>query len=281
MSDNSIYLKAFGASDQGLMRQENQDRFHIDAAAGLALVSDGMGGEQAGTLAAQVVAQALPAQLAGDLESRTSAVEPAEAAVLLAGAMMNINDLLLAQTRAQPHWRGMGATVVACLRVGTALAVAHLGDSRLYLWRRGWLERLTRDHTLAELLLDSGHISPHQYRQHPGRNTLTRHIGKEDCAAPDTALLDLRPGDRLLLCTDGLTNMLTDREIAAILHQAEDQETTCLRLLERANEAGGRDNITAVLVDAVAQESCVAGRSAPRPGVRRRIGRSLLAAHWL
>lgn len=266
-------LRASGLSDRGLLREENEDAFFLSEDQGLYLVSDGMGGQKAGGLASQMVAQVLPLQVqAGSLTQSIGGGVDA-AGRLLSSSIGIVNEMLLDKTRDLPEAQGLGATVTSLLKTDTGLALAHLGDSRAYLMRRGFLERLTKDHTVADLLLEAGQISRRQFRKHPGRNMLTRHIGMKDCPAPDAAVLHVRPGDRLLLCTDGLSGMLKDREIGRILWETPDRELACRQLIERANEEGGRDNITVAILDVV--------RPAPRKGkrrkkvvVRRAVGRS-------
>jgi len=170
---------------------------------------------------------------------------------LALGKMIDaVKTLLLEKTSHQPAAKGLGATVVAGFYVGDGkMAVSHLGDSRAYLLRAGCLERLTEDHTLANMLYQSGHIERSQLASHPARHILTRHIGMADCPPAGTALLPLCSGDRLLFCTDGLTGMLADVEIGRILAGSDFVESACESLIAAANNAGGKDNITAVTVD--------------------------------
>jgi protein phosphatase len=270
---SSPSLLAAGLSDPGRRRQDNEDAFHVSEAEGLLLVSDGIGGGQAGTLASQAVARVVPLQVGALLAGRPSPA-PADAARLLAQAILGAHSLLVGRTRDLPGVRGLGATVAACLLASDSVAIAHLGDSRIYLLRRRFLERLTRDHTVATALLGAGRITRRQFRRHPARNVLTRHVGLEGCPEPETGVLDVQPGDRLLLCTDGLTGMLPEREIGEILRGVPDRTAACRRLVDRANDAGGRDNVTVIVADV---------NSPPAPGVRgrntvvvrRRTGRSL------
>ena len=186
--------------------------------------------------------------------------------------------MLLVKTRDHPEVKGLGATVVAGLYAGGGvLALAHLGDSRAYLMRGGYLERLTSDHTVAEMLLQTGHIRRRQLRLHPSRHVLTRHVGKEDCPSADAIQLSLEPGDRILFCTDGLTGMLGDRTIGTILWETEEREVACQLLIDRANEAGGRDNITVIIVD-VGEPQLLHRRR--RVVVRRAVGRPLVMPQY-
>lgn len=275
---DSLRLQGFGLTDVGLVREGNEDAFFVSEQQGLFIVSDGMGGQRAGALASAMTIQALPGQIMAERLAATSenTSQPAQSvAVGLVRAIGFVNDMLLDKTKGHPEVKGLGATVVVAFRAENGvLALAHLGDSRAYLMRDGYLERLTSDHTVAEMLFQAGRISRRQLSSHPTRHTLTRHIGKVNCPAADTSLLPLRPGDRVLLCTDGLTGMLKDREIGTMLWQIEDQEQACRSLIDGANKAGGHDNITVVIVD-VGERQRPRGRRREKIVVRRKRGRSL------
>jgi PPM family protein phosphatase len=274
-------LRACGLSDVGRVREVNEDAFFVSEQQGLFIVSDGMGGARAGALASAMTVHTLPLQVSAERLARNVSAPgsvPAEAAAGLVCAIGFINDTLLDKTRDQAEVKGLGATVVAGLYAEDGvLVLAHLGDSRAYLLRRGYFERLTLDHTVAEMLFQAGHIGRRQLRRHVSRHVLTRHIGKEDCAAADAALLRMEAGDRILFCTDGLTGMLKDSEIGAILWEIEERESSCRLLIDRANAAGGRDNITAVILD-FDEPRPRRDRQRRRVIVRRTIGRSLAMA---
>jgi len=265
-------IEAFGLSDRGRVREQNEDAFAVDRALGLLVVSDGMGGQRAGQVASRVVVETLPRQIAaaslgGELMDADRAGEVMGQAIAILG------ELMLEKSRGYAQLYGMGATVVAGWAVAGTLVLGHLGDSRAYLLRHGVLERLTEDHTIAELLLQQGLIDRRRYRDHPGRGQLRRYLGMRDCPAPDVGLLELQPADRILLCSDGLTGMLSDRQIGQTLLEKADRQAACRQLVELANEAGGRDNITVVVADVPAE-----GPPPQRPArvkVRRKIGQSL------
>jgi protein phosphatase len=201
-------------------------------------------------------------------------------AIGLVRAIGFVNEMVLDKTQGHPEVKGMGATVVAALDAGDGfLALAHLGDSRAYLLRREYLERLTSDHTVAEMLFQAARINRRQMRRHPSRHMLTRHIGKEGCPAADAFLLFMKPSDRILLCTDGLTGMLKDREIGTILWETENRETACRSLIDRANQVGGRDNITVIVMD-VGEPRRQQGSQGRRVIVRRTVGRSLVMPQY-
>jgi serine/threonine protein phosphatase PrpC len=144
---------------------------------------------------------------------------------------------------------GTGTTVVAALVCPSRVVIAHLGDSRAYLYRENALERLTADHNLIEALVDAGEVSEAEAAGHPGRNMLTRHVAMPPPALPDTCAVELQPGGRILLCSDGLHGVVDDSVISEILGSHGDPGDACDALIDAANHAGGPDNITAVVID--------------------------------
>jgi protein phosphatase len=238
-----------GLSDRGRVRPQNDDRWFADDRRGLFIVADGMGGGPAGGVAAQIVVDALPTlveqRLAG---AAASSLETAEAVPAVEAILEHLSDRLRAETRGQPGLEGMGTTVVMLLVRGGQALIAHMGDSRAYLCRHGRLARLTRDHSLVQLLIDCGEITPEQAAGHPARGQVTRFVGMPEAALPEARLVPLAPGDRLLLCTDGLSGMVSDAKLLAILDETPEGAKACQRLIAEANEAGGNDNITALVV---------------------------------
>jgi serine/threonine protein phosphatase PrpC len=236
-----------GLTDIGRVRGENQDRWFADPDQGLYLVADGMGGAFGGGLAAQIVVDTLPGLLRGRMRDVTELASDAAAEKLLK-SLCELSNRLRAESRGEPGLDGMGSTVVLALARDCQMLVAHLGDSRAYLWRDGKLERLTKDHTIVQLLIDSGDIQPHEAETHPARGRLTRFVGMDGEPLPDARLVEVRAGDRLLLCSDGLTGMITDDELASFIDANTDPPVICQRLIDAANDAGGKDNVTAVLI---------------------------------
>lgn len=241
-------LSYAGLSDRGRVRAQNEDRWAADPDQGLYIVSDGMGGEMAGALAAKIVVETLPPLLRQRLGNLTN-LAASEAEERLQAALAQLSDRLREQSQGQPGLEGMGATVVLALIREEQALIAHMGDSRAYLWRRGRLSQLTRDHSIIQLLLDAGEIRPDAVAMHPARGQLTRFIGMPGEALPEVRAVVLYSGDRLLLCSDGLTGMVGEKELWAILKQKLSSQVMCQCLVEAANAAGGKDNITVVVIN--------------------------------
>jgi protein phosphatase len=229
------------ATDTGLVRQSNQDAVYVDDS--LAIVADGMGGHAAGEVASEMTIEMLHA---GFVENRT--VEG------LYNAINAANITVLNDARDNPNHFGMGTTVIALgLTVDdegvTSPTLCHVGDSRAYQLRDGALRQLTDDHSVAEEWVRMGRLTPEEAAVHPRRHQLTRGVGVEDAIAVDVMSVHALPGDRLLLCSDGLSNELDSDTLARLSSAPFTLEEAVLQLVEAAKEAGGRDNITAVLLE--------------------------------
>ncbi len=236
-----------GLSDRGRVRERNEDRWSAHANLGLFIVSDGMGGRPAGEVASEVVVAALPTLVAHHFGTDPDLDAPG-APQRLCTVLTELSTDLRERSQDTPRLAGMGATaVVALINQATAL-IAHVGDSRAYLLSARGLHRLTRDHSLAQALIDAGAITDQQAAGHPARGQLTRHMGMVGEASPDARRVALQPDDKLLLCSDGLTGMLDDTRIQAILDRSPDLEHACRTLVEAANDAGGTDNITVLVI---------------------------------
>jgi protein phosphatase len=240
MTTTLITVSHAALTDPGLTHEENQDRCYIDPDLGLYLVSDGMGE----AISPQVVVDALPGLLRAALADVEDLAD-ARAAAAVRAAVAEVS----CRVRAENERNGdvLGATVVLALVRGGRALVAHLGDSRAYLLRAGRLEPLTRDHSLLERLLELGWIKPEEALWR-GNGGPTRYAGMKGEAEADVRVLELRPGDRLLLCSDGLTELLDDDELREELLPPLAPAQACARLVAAANRAGGDDNITAVIV---------------------------------
>lgn len=225
-------------SHPGLVRDHNEDSGF--AGPYLQLVADGVGGAAAGEVASATAAYVTSASTMGSREPDLLAV--------LSRAVALAEQQLSAGVRADSAREGMSTTLTVLLTDGHRVALAHLGDSRAYLLRDGSLSQLTRDQTLVQMLVDEGHISSEQARVHPQKNVVLQALDGAHTAEPDLCLLDLRAGDRLLVCSDGLTDMVDDDTLAACLAIA-DRDAAVAALLGAALRAGGRDNITALVSD--------------------------------
>jgi len=236
-----------GLSDVGRVRTENEDHWFADPGQGLYLVADGIGGSAAGGLASQIVAEVLPRLLHNRLHEAKEPAGP-HIANQVSAALVEISERLWLESRNALGLKGMGSTVVLALVRDRHAVVAHMGDSRAYLLQAGRLEPLTKDHTIAQLLVNRGQITSEEAASHPAHGQLTRFVGMSMEAIPETKRIELSPDDRLLLCSDGLTGMLSDQQILEILSRQIISEEACRQLIDAANQAGGKDNVTAVIV---------------------------------
>ncbi len=229
-------------SDVGLRHTTNDDRAHADPERGLYLVSDGMGEAKS----AQLVVDTLPGLLAEAVPADADLTQP-DTAARVKQAIATTGRQVRDARRADPS--RTGATLVLALMHGDRALLAHVGDSRIYRCRAGNLEWRTRDHSRVQRMLDLGWITEGEALLSLGNGGPTRFLGMAEDAVADVCVETLAGGDRLLLCSDGLTEMLTDQQIEAVLRQAPDTETACRRLVAAANAAGGRDNVTVLLLD--------------------------------
>jgi protein phosphatase len=245
-------------TDTGRQRRENEDSAYMRAP--VFVVADGMGGAQAGEVASSIAIEAFERELpdSGTPEER------------LAERVREANQQIYDHSRAEHGREGMGTTLTAAYLDDAHLAIAHVGDSRAYLFRDGELTRLTQDHSLVDELVRQGKLTEEQAAEHPQRSIITRALGPEPNVEVDTWTYPVRAGDVLLLCSDGLTSMVPEERIAEILGSAETLEQAGSRLIEGANEAGGRDNITVVLFrleevgsDAAVDQPTIVGEPAP------------------
>jgi serine/threonine protein phosphatase PrpC len=226
----------FERSDTGRARRENEDSFY--ARSPMFAVADGMGGAQAGEVASQtaveVLQQGLP-ERGGSVEER------------LRGLVTEANARINALSRADEQHAGMGTTLTLAYVGEHELSVAHVGDSRLYRLRDGMFERLTDDHTLVEELVRQGKLTPQEADHHPQRSIITRALGPEAAVEADSHTWPARDGDVYLICSDGLTSMISERQVGELLAATASLSDAGRRLVDAANAAGGRDNITVIL----------------------------------
>ncbi len=222
-------------TDTGRQRRGNEDSSL--ARPPLFVVADGMGGAQAGEVASRIAVEVFEHQLADSGTPEERLVE----------CVQEANHQIYQRSRAEHERAGMGTTLTAAYLGDAQVAIAHVGDSRAYLFRDGDLTRLTQDHSLVDELLRRGKLTEEQAAEHPQRSIITRALGPEPEVEVDRSTYSVRAGDVLLLCSDGLTSMISEQRIAEILRSTESLERAADQLIDEANAAGGRDNITVVL----------------------------------
>ncbi|HAM25172.1 MAG TPA: Stp1/IreP family PP2C-type Ser/Thr phosphatase [Microbacteriaceae bacterium] len=233
--------KSAAVSHVGKIRANNQDSGY--AGGQLFVVADGMGGHAGGDVASAIALKRI-------METDKPFASADDAEFALRSALSAANSLLAETVFDHPELTGMGTTVSAILRSGDKVAIAHIGDSRIYLLRDGTLTQITADHTFVQRLVDSGRITPEEAAVHPRRSVLMRVLGDVDAAPEiDTTVLETRPGDRWLLCSDGLSSYVADERIEAALKGYPDVRAAADRLVKESLDQGAPDNVTVVVVD--------------------------------
>jgi serine/threonine protein phosphatase PrpC len=267
-----MVVKAFGITDTGSVRPSNEDQFLIaelsknmrvwqtslpepklqvgDDRAHLFLVADGMGGHQAGERASAIAVAAIEQFTLNTFRWFFASDSPGAQKVLaqFQSALSQADDKILAEAAANPALAGMGTTLTMAFQLGAQLCIVHVGDSRAYIYRAGQLHQLTKDHTLVAELVRTGAIQPEEAAHHHLRNVITNVVGGPHAGVKvEARAFELQTGDRLLLCSDGLTEMVSNDAIAAALDAQLEPESAARALLAQANDAGGRDNITVLI----------------------------------
>ncbi len=242
-------LKTFSITDIGRKRKVNQDYVYtqeqpIGNLPNLFIVADGMGGHNAGDYASKMTVETMISQIRDcrDLSGEN-------AVSILGRAIWAANEYIHKKANENADLEGMGTTVVAATFLGKYLEVANVGDSRLYVVNRNEIRQITRDHSLVEEMVRMGGIAREEARNHPDKNIITRAVGVSETAEPDFFTVELVEGDMVLMCSDGLTNMLEDEEIRMILNGARDIVEKAQELVRAANENGGKDNISVILME--------------------------------
>lgn len=252
---------AAAASDRGKLRANNEDSFLCDPERGLFIICDGMGGHSAGEVASARAIRFLDEMLTAEaLEQAFS--DGRGLADWLRQVLQQVNDAVLALGQGNEGRESMATTVVMGVVRDRTLHVVNLGDSRVYLIRDGQAVVLTKDHSVAAALAEQGQLEPERARAHPLRNQLTASLGLRQPVAPFHRAGVLQPADRVLFCSDGLWDMLSDREIARIAVDHSDPAAAARALIQAANEAGGADNITVIVLMVQAAGSPLAGATA-------------------
>jgi len=269
----SLAVKAFGITDTGKVRASNEDQFLIaelskrmkvwqtslpepklqvgEDRAHLFLVADGMGGHQAGERASAIAVAAIEQFTLNTFRWFFASDSPGAQKVLaqFQSALSEADAQIVEEAADNPSLTGMGTTLTMAFQLGPQLCIVHVGDSRAYLYRSGQLHQLTQDHTVVAELVRSGAIQPDQAASHPLRHVITNVVGgPRPGVKVEARAFQAQAGDRLMLCSDGLTEMVTNDAIAAALDAESEPEAAAKALLAQANTAGGRDNITVVIV---------------------------------
>ena len=239
-------MEAAGHTHPGRQRRRNEDAFGVHVDMGLFVVADGMGGHAGGELASKLAVETVTAHIQ---EAVLVAPGPASrAGDLLVAAVKQANLAIVGAARELAVERDMGTTIACVLVRGDRAAVAHVGDSRVYRFRDGRLEMLTDDHSLLAECLRSGYLAPEMAGAFPYKHLVTRSLGADEMVQVDSRLIEPLPGDVVLLCSDGLSGVVDEPEIARVIEGEPDLAAAAQQLVERANANGGPDNVTAVLV---------------------------------
>lgn len=252
-SPSQHVVRAYGLSDVGRRRKNNEDSFLCDESIGLFVVADGMGGHAAGEVASSEAVDTIHGMIKRDMATLGAPSEPLDeqrirvARRLVEGAIQAATYMVYALAEVEQGRAGMGTTISAALFFSNVVVTGQVGDSRIYQIRGHQAVQLTEDHTLVRWQVKQGLITPEEARVSPHRNVITRSVGGREYVEVDTQVLELRSGDRYLLCSDGLHGYLQDEEIPAVAGAGGDQAVAAF--VELANRRGGHDNITAVLVE--------------------------------
>ena len=241
-------MQCWGLTDPGCVRTQNQDAFHMEALdrnTVLGVVCDGMGGAKSGNVASTLAIDVFVQEVK---RSWNPAMDWEAADQMLRSAVKLANFTVYDQAMQFEEFTGMGTTLVAALVRGREVTVVNVGDSRAYVCDRGGIKRLTMDHSLVQMMVERGELTPEMARHYPGKNLITRAIGTEPVVDCDLFHHKVDRGDCLLLCSDGLSNMMDDQEILFEVVHGFNKQQCCQRLLEIAQNRGGPDNITSVLI---------------------------------
>jgi protein phosphatase len=235
------------ALDTGRARTNNEDSIGLDPEAALAVLADGMGGYNAGEVASHMATSFIRDELGRWLREAGGGASDLEVRRAMDICVDNANRAIFNAANSNPQYAGMGTTLVVAVFRDGRLLVGHVGDSRAYRLRAGRLQQITRDHSLLQEQIDAGLITPEQAAFSAHKNLVTRAVGVEDTVLLETHLHEVQPGDLYMLCSDGLSDMLDDASLAQLLQMHDSLGATARLLVDAANDAGGRDNISLVL----------------------------------
>lgn len=253
----------FAKTDPGLVRSNNEDAVTFDEACQVAILADGMGGYNAGEIASSMATVYLKSELVKWLCDQSPQANFKEIAQAVEKYGVEANRSILNAATSNPHYAGMGTTLVVGVFRGSRLILGHVGDSRCYRLRDSELVQITKDHSMLQEQVDAGILTAEQAAVAPGKNLLTRALGVEDAVRIEVHEHVVQAGDIYLMCSDGLTDMVSDSDIALVLNNRAALDITANELLARANANGGRDNISVLLIWARALPS--------KPGLMSRL----------
>lgn len=241
-------MQFWGITDLGCVRTQNQDAYkmeELDKNSALCVVCDGMGGAKSGNIASALAADVFAQNIRDSWRPNMTVDEMEE---LLYSTVKMVNFTVYDQAQQFADFAGMGTTLVAVLVIGKQAAVVNVGDSRCYHLRQDGIRQITVDHSLVQMMVSRGELTPEQAKKYPGKNMITRAVGTESTVQCDLFRLDLEKGDGLLLCSDGLTNLLDDQEILFEFIHGTQRQDCCRQLLEVAKNRGAPDNVTCALL---------------------------------
>ena len=248
-------LRFAGGTDRGRRREHNEDAYSIrHGARGGFVVADGLGGHAGGEIASRLAVDSIDDSLPAILNdtSYDTNTQNVETAVL--NAMGKANEIVRDEAKKDAALTGMGCTLLAAVVHTTHVTIGQVGDCRAYQWRAGTLTQLTTDHTVVAGMIAQGILTPERAQYHPQYHVLERALGIDESLRADVRTITIQPEDRLLLCSDGLWNMLDDDQLSAILFEAKEAEPCVSHLINEANHMGGEDNITVIVIDMIEGE---------------------------
>ena len=250
MSETQTLLKIAGYTDTGLRREYNQDHIGFDQELGIAVLADGMGGHKAGEVAAHMAVKFVLEKLRKFvLQENSVSITGSQLLEFVSNTISSSNTEIYSAQEAEEAYKGMGTTIVATVVMGSQVYVGHVGDSRLYLYRSRTLQRLTKDHSLVQDLIDRGFYTEREARSANVGHVVTRALGTRPEVEVEANEEQLQAYDLLLLCSDGLTDMVSDWQIAEIIDEnIADLEVAAKKLIALANHYGGKDNISVILM---------------------------------
>ncbi|MGV3522648.1 MAG: Stp1/IreP family PP2C-type Ser/Thr phosphatase [Candidatus Sericytochromatia bacterium] len=247
-------MRAAGLTDIGKVRSINQDSYQLLEDRNIYIVADGMGGHAAGDQASRIAVKTIT-EILSAYDFSTEALSPEEDAEsgmsieeLIRYALQEANEQILLASLSNQHLQGMGTTAIVSVAHRGSLYVGHIGDSRTYLIRGQHLSQITEDHSVVQQLVKAGAISEEEAQVHPYKNVITRCLGMQANVEPDTLELVLQAGDRVLMCSDGLSNMVSNQMMEQLVNEHAEPQQACDKLVALANQNGGTDNITVVLL---------------------------------